>query len=144
MVPGMNEVFVDTVYWIALVSPNDTWHRAAMRAKERLGDERLVTTDGVLSEFLAGTAKAGKEGRREASAMVRDLMDDPDIEVIRQTRELYFRGLDVYQQYESSKLSLQDCISIVVMRERQIMSILTGDAEFRGFNFRQLMHEDDR
>ncbi len=135
----MTEVFVDTVYWIGLANPQDLWHESAKRAKSHLEDRTLVTTDGVLSEFLAGTAKFGPEIRNDASRLVRSMMDDPSILVVRQTRELFGRGLDLYSQYEASKLSLQDCISIVVMRERGILDVLTGDAEFRGLGFHVLM-----
>jgi uncharacterized protein len=48
----MKTVFADTLYWVAIVLPDDPWRQPAERARQALGDARLVTTDEVLSEFL--------------------------------------------------------------------------------------------
>jgi predicted nucleic acid-binding protein len=49
----MKQVFVDTVYWIAVVRPSDSWKGAAARAREALSEGiQLVTSDEVLAEFL--------------------------------------------------------------------------------------------
>jgi hypothetical protein len=49
----MKAVFADALYWIARVKPNDPWQDAARRARDALGNVVLVTTDEVLTEFLA-------------------------------------------------------------------------------------------
>jgi uncharacterized protein len=48
----MKAVFADTLYWVAVARPDDQWHEASLRAKARIGQARIVTTDDVLSEFL--------------------------------------------------------------------------------------------
>ena len=76
----MNSVFVDTVYWVATVKPGDQWAGAAQRAKAQLGGVRLVTTDEVLSEFLAALSAGGPVVRRAAVEMVRAIYADPNCE----------------------------------------------------------------
>jgi uncharacterized protein len=49
----MRAVFADSLYWIAVVRPNDPWRDMARAARETLGSVRTVTTDEVLTEFLA-------------------------------------------------------------------------------------------
>jgi len=54
----LRTVFVDTVYWIAIARPDDQWHQAAAEARLRLGSVQMVTTDEVLTEFLAALKRA--------------------------------------------------------------------------------------
>ncbi len=67
----MTAVFVDTAYWIALVLRDDPWAAAAEQATAVVADAHLVTTEEVLTEFLAGVSRAGKQTRRSAVEMVR-------------------------------------------------------------------------
>ena len=60
-------VFVDAAYWIAAINPDDQWHEAAVQARERLPrNERLVTTQEVLTEFLANMSGRGAYHRQLA------------------------------------------------------------------------------
>ena len=53
------------------------------------------------------------------------------VEVVSHTPELVDIGIALYDgEFLYSSLSLQDCISIHVMRERGITDILTADREF--------------
>ena len=126
----VNEVFADAVYWTALLNPRDQWHASAIAAKQAIGSARIVTTEGVLSELLANLARAGKTIRDEAATFVELAFEEPYIDVVRQTQALFFEGLALYKQYDDKTFSLQDCISIVVMRQRGIDQILTLDREF--------------
>ncbi len=124
-------VFIDSVYLIALTLERDQWHEAAERARELLGVRPTVTTDGVISEFLAGTARAQPSVRYQAASIATALEEAGNIEVVEQTRELMNAGIDAYRgEFRHTRLSLQDCIAILVMRERGIMEALTADQEF--------------
>lgn len=94
----MKGVFADTVYWIAVVVPGDQWSDRASRAREALGSVRLVTTDEVLTEFLAALSGFGEGIRRQAARMVRAVMSDANVEVIPQSRDSFLRGLALYEQ----------------------------------------------
>ena len=135
----MTEVFADTVFWYGRLNPEDPWRRAAQRATDNLSDATIVTTEGVLSEMLALAARPQTMLRRQALDLVRDLQRDEGVIVISQSHDLFERGLSLYEQRITSTLSLQDCISMIVMRDRGITDVLTGDAEFRGFGFNLLL-----
>ena len=133
------EVFADTVYWFGLVNPRDPWHSSARRAREALGGTTVVTTEGVLSELLALASRPQTPVRRDAVELVMSLQRSSEHIIIPQTHDLFQRGLDLYARRAASTLSLQDCISMIVMRDRGITDVLTADAEFRGFGFTLLM-----
>ena len=88
----MKTVFADSIYWIAIVKPRDQWAEAARTAKTLLGEALIVTTDEVLTEFLAALS-SGKHMRKQAAKMVRGIMDNPNVKVIPQTRDSFLKGL---------------------------------------------------
>ncbi len=138
----MKTVFVDTVYWIAIVRPNDSWRKAAQTVKEQLGPIRLVTTDEVLTEFLAALSKGGPNLRHTAVKMVRAILSNANIKVVPQSRDSFQRGLTRYEARNDKEYSLQNCISMNVMESESIMEVLTHDHHFEQEGFRILMKRD--
>ena len=84
-------VFADAVYWIAFADPRDQWHEQATEARARLPEnERLVTTQEVLTEFLAAMSNKGPHYRQRAVDVVRAIYESPSAEVIAQSRQTFF------------------------------------------------------
>lgn len=138
----MRAVFADTVYWIAIVKPGDPWCGAAQTAQEQLGPLRLITTDEVLTEFLAALSKGGPKLRRTAVKMVREILSNPNIRVVPQSRDSFQRGLTRYEARSDKQYSLQDCISMNVMESESITDVLTNDNHFVQEGFTVLMKRD--
>src|SRR5579862_6331036 len=92
----MKRVFADTAYWIALVHRKDQWHQRALEVSQQLGSTILVTTDEVLDEFLAFFSAFGNPMRVQCARIVRDLMIDPAIVVVPQSRHSFESGLALY------------------------------------------------
>lgn len=136
----MKTVFVDTVYWIAISKPKDNWHEAADSAKKQLGQARLVTTDEVLTEFLAALSKGGSELRCRAVKTVRAILSNANIKVIQQSRDSFNKGLNRYEARSDKQYSLQDCISMNVMEAESITDVLTNDHHFGQEGFKVLMN----
>ena len=72
----MKTVFADTLYWVATVKPDDPWSNVAKAAKAALGEVFIVTTDEVLTEFLAALSK-GEHMRKQAAKMVQAILENP-------------------------------------------------------------------
>ena len=139
----MNEIFADTAYWIAMSVPDDKWTAAAERAEQTLpADARLVTTDEVLTEYLAWVSVRREQlrhFRQRAVRYVRDILDNPNVIVVEQTHQAFLAGLDLYESRPDRDYSLVDCISMSVMRERGIGEALTSDRHFEQEGFSALM-----
>ncbi len=133
-------VFADAVYWIAFADPSDQWHEQATEARARLPEnERLVTTQEILTEFLAHMSNKGPHYRQRAVAAVRAIYENPDVEVIDQSRQTFFDGLSRYARRPDKEYSLQDCVSMNVMERMGIDDALTNDRHFEQEGFRALM-----
>lgn len=134
----MTRIFVDTVYWLAIFIPGDAWAEAA-RAVD-CSNAALVTTEEVLSEFLAAVSAHGDFTRRLACKLVRGVLNDPGIEVVAQSHESFLAGLALYERRPDKQYSLADCISMNVMRQRKIQRILTNDRHFAQEGFARLLN----
>jgi predicted nucleic acid-binding protein len=125
----MKKVFADCHYWIAIVKPGDQWAEAAKSAKTLLGEALIVTTDEVLTEFLAAL-RSGEYMRKQAAKMVRFILENPNVKVIPQTRDSFLKGLAFYESRNDKEYSLIDCISMNVMKNESLVEVLTNDRHF--------------
>jgi predicted nucleic acid-binding protein len=135
----MRTVFADTLYWVAIARPNDSWSEPARRAKSSLGNVDLLTTDEVLSEFLTLLGRGGEHVRRKAVSMVRGILANPNVTVLPQTHVSFLRGLALYDQRLDKEYSLTDCISMNAMREKSVTKVLTNDHHFAQEGFEVLI-----
>jgi predicted nucleic acid-binding protein len=128
-------VFADTVYWIAITRPGDQWGGSAKAAREALGPALLVTTDEVLTEYLAALSGAGEALRKFAVEAVRNIQRNPNVKVIAQSRDTFLRALDRYGQRLDKGYSLTDCSSMNAMEAEAITEVLTNDHHFEQEGF---------
>jgi predicted nucleic acid-binding protein len=70
------------------------------------------------------------------------LEEDPDVEIVTLSEELYKRGLQLYRERRDKEWSLTDCISFIVMQELGLTEALTTDKHFRQAGFRVLLDEE--
>ena len=89
-------IFADAGYWIAMWHPRDALHRKAMIIAEDLGSAEIVTTQLVLIEALDAMARMGEFRRRFAARMVRELEDNPEVEVVPLTEPLFGAAVERY------------------------------------------------
>ena len=134
----MKPVFADTVYWVALINPNDEWRDPALAATASLHDALLVTTDSILIEVLNFFAEHGDEARLRTVSAVEELLANAHVEVVPQTHENVLAGLALYKDRADKGYSLTDCMSMTTMRERNISEVLTHDHHFAQEGFTTL------
>jgi predicted nucleic acid-binding protein len=132
----MKIVFVDSLYWIALINPKDQWYSVTVEAKKRYGSAKFVTTEAVLIEVLNYFSTYGARFRFISSQVTRAILDDPDIEVLPIHSSLFLSGLNLDEQTLDKGYSMVDCISMMAMKNRDISEVLTHDKHFsqEGFN----------
>jgi uncharacterized protein len=135
----MRRVFADTMYWIALASLHDQWHAAAIRVSRALRGARIVTTEEVLSEFLAHFRGHGPIIRQGSVRHVEGIQSDPSILVRQQSHQSFVAGLGLYKARPDKGYSLIDCISMETMRQEGITEVLTHDGHFTQEGFTILL-----
>jgi predicted nucleic acid-binding protein len=135
-----NKVFLDTSFAIALSSPNDISHAAARQLAGEIKAHaiRLVTTRAVLLEI--GNSLSKQRFRHAAVTLLQALEDDPNIEIIALTEELYHTAFQLFRERPDKEWGLVDCISFITMQEHGIAEVLTTDDHFRQMGFRILLN----
>lgn len=133
----MSAVFADTFYWIALTNKRDSAHATVSEFTVGLAPRSVVTSDKVLTEFLAFCA-SDESLRVVAGRAVSVLLNNPDIRVIPQTRDSFKEGLALYNRRPDKGYSLTDCISMQTMRREGLRDALTNDRHFEQEGFRAM------
>ncbi len=135
----MRRLFVDTLYFVALINLNDQWREKALRVKSETSNAKFITTEIVLIEVLNFFSEYGENLRRQVSLFVRDVLEDVDFEIVPYTETTLLEGLELYESRLDKGYSLTDCISMNICRELNINEILTHDHHFEQEGFKILL-----
>ena len=138
----MNELFLDTSFSIGLVSPRDQIHQKAVKWSEKIETSQIhtVTTRAVLLEI--GNALSKSAFRQVGIGLLINLENDSNTTIISLTDKLYHRAFELFRSRPDKEWGFVDCISFVVMRERNIESALTADEHYIQAGFRALLREE--
>lgn len=113
----MNQVFVNTAAWIALLNIDDVWHQEARRVRSELVKNNYVfiTTYFVLLEVA--DALCSSICKKNTADFLRNIHQLKSTRVIPLDRALFQAGLDLYETRLDKDWGLTDCISFVVMQK---------------------------
>ena len=138
----MTKLFLDASYAIALSATTDRYHRLAEKLAEKIEAEstQLITTRAVVLEI--GNALAKLRYRNAAVKLLTALEEDPNVEIVTLSEELYNRGWLLYRGRMDKEWSLTDCISLIVMQEHGLTEALTTDKHFQQAGFKVLLDEE--
>lgn len=136
----MKPLFADTFYWIAVTNPKDSEHQRVMDFDRALGTRTIVTTDEVLTEFLAFCA-SDSQLRVAAAHVVQDILASEDVRTLPQTHRSFLGSLELYRTRLDKAYSLTDCISMQTMRREGLTEVLTNDRHFEQEGFRALFRD---
>jgi uncharacterized protein len=140
----MKAVFADTGFWIALLYPKDRWHAQAIAVYKKIQQrqQKVVTSEMVLTEFLNFFSKFDVFLRQEAGQMVQQMRAHPNIIVVSQNSQQFQQSLDLYLQRSDKAWSLTDCCSFLIMGELKLSEALAHDRHFRQAGFIALLEEN--
>jgi predicted nucleic acid-binding protein len=131
-----NTYFLDTSYIIALEIKNEDNHQFVLHNWQTLATSQpfLVTTTYIFDEVV--TFLNSRKLHQKAVEIGNRLLESPDIELIEINQNLFNQGWQYFQKYQDKSYSLTDCLSFIVMENRQIYTALTLDNHFQqaGFN----------
>jgi predicted nucleic acid-binding protein len=136
-------LFLDTAYVNALFNKRDQWHFKAIEWQKKNADENtsLVTTEFILAEIADSLAAV--KFRQQAANIIHTLQKSLLVEVVSASAELFHGGLNLYENRFDKDWGLTDCISFVVMENRNLTDALTTDNHFRQAGFKALLLENE-
>ena len=136
-----NEIFLDTSFSIALTVERDRLHQNALRLARELwsGATEIITTQAVVLEI--GNALSKLKYRRTAVEIIEQFNRDPNVIIVSLTDELFDKAFALFSSRPDKEWGLIDCVSFIVMRQRNIIAALTADEHFVQAGFRALLAE---
>ena len=141
----MGGLFIDSSFYIALVSEVDKWHEYALEIEDSLSHNnslRLVTSNGVLSEVLAFFSRR-TEFRESVSEAVNQLLRETRITTFELTKEAFVSALNLYHTRPDKRYSLIDCFSTDIMNKLNIRHVVSYDADFYQEGFMQVKEQSE-
>ncbi len=135
-----NRFFLDTAYVLALLNPNDIYHKQAKALLLSMQSAQEVwITEAVLIEI--GNALA-RSNRSAAVAFINSCYVTPNVRVVPVDSPLLKRAIDFYNNREDKEWGLTDCISFIVMEDYGLTEALTTDEHFQQAGFHALLLEE--
>lgn len=119
-------LFLDSSFVIALADEDDQFHKPAVELVKSLRGEKVLS-DLVLSESVTGVA--ARLGRRAGADVFEILYYSHDTRIVFLNNRLCERSLHLYLKY-GEKLSFADTISVRIMYDRKIKTIVSFDSDF--------------
>jgi predicted nucleic acid-binding protein len=133
----MSVRFIDTSYILALSLANDQNHQLALNHWEQVVTSlpTLVTTSYVFDEVVTYFNSRGYHPK--AVQVGNSLLFSPSVKLITVDEALFYTGWNYFQQYQDKQYSLTDCISFIVMQQRDIQVAFTFDKHFTQAGFQK-------
>lgn len=135
----MIEAFIDTSFAIALGNNKDSYHDRALELSFLLSGSSLITTECVLFEIGNSLARGFRE---QALETITNFVTSDEIEVVKIDTNLFDRALVMYGSHADKTWGLVDCVSFIVMGDRNVKKALTNDRHFRQAGFEALLRTD--
>jgi predicted nucleic acid-binding protein len=87
-------------------------------------------------------SKYGATNRRLAVDTIRQLISDPNVEIVPQTSQQFMAAMDRYGDRLDQRWSVTDCASFLIMERRDIQEALAHDRDFVAAGFAALLRDD--
>jgi hypothetical protein len=132
-------IFVDTSFLLAVLNPRDVLHSRA-RAWAEVITEPLLVTEYVAWESV--NALSMPADRPKIHAALQEIQTTPEWEWVSASPLLFTMGMRLHSERGDKAWSLTDCISFLLMGQRQIRRALTYDHHFEQAGFEALLRRD--
>jgi predicted nucleic acid-binding protein len=130
---------VDAWAWIALYNPDDQYHDIARLTNEELlaARYRPLTTNFILDEAYTNLRRWGSPARAVSfGRRIQAISASGALEIVTITPKIESAAWQLFERYDTvPHLSYTDCTTFVVMQQRNITTVFTGDEHFHILGF---------
>lgn len=127
-------IIADASYFVALADSKDRWHEGALRIKNAIPQDFLVS-DLVIAEAV--TIAGDRQGGKPAQTLYEYFVDNCEIAYVEE--DLLREAMAVHLRFDGN-LSLSDCVSVVLMSRRKIREIVSFDSDFDKIRWVRRIH----
>ncbi|MEK6590969.1 MAG: PIN domain-containing protein [Nitrospinota bacterium] len=128
-------IFLDTSFIIALEDADDQNRKMAITFWNSFKKKpaKLTTTTYVFDETVTFLRK--RISYAKAAYVGKLILSSPMVEMVHISKEDFEKGWEMFLKYQDKYFSFTDCLSFLVMEQRNIKKALTFDEHFsqKGF-----------
>ncbi len=138
----MKPLFLDAGYLIAIEAADDQNHQVAFSHWQKLilSPPKIITTTYIFDEIV--TFFNNRNRHAKAIEIGNNLLQSNLIEMIQVDENLLESGWNYFQKHDDKRYSLTDCISFVVLEQRNLDSALSFDKHFTQAGFIKLPNDE--
>jgi uncharacterized protein len=129
-------IFADTSFWVAARFRRDAHHGEAAALLQKLGGERIVTSNHVRGETW--TYLRRRAGHRHAVAFLDTVERSPRVRVMTVSDELEAHALGWLRRHDEREYSFVDGTSFALAKALRIREVLAFDGDFSAAGFVEL------
>jgi uncharacterized protein len=129
-------IFADTSFWVAARLSRDDHHEDALALREKLAEERLVTSNHVVGETW--TFFRRRSGHATAVEFLDLMARTARVDVVRVSEELEKQALRWLRRHDEREYSFVDATSFALMRSLRVRRALAFDGDFAAAGFAEL------
>lgn len=137
----MRQIFVDTSAWDAIADAGDPNHEMSLLFNDEIADRcRLVVTNYVLDElYTLLMMNVGYQRTVDFKRKLDVLAQEGILVIIWVSEDIATEAWTVFEQFNVDKQwSFTDCVSYVVMKQREIVEAFAFDHHFAQMGFARL------
>ena len=134
----MNQAFVDTWAWVALVDKKDGDHERAKSTNKKLLDQGyiFVTSNFVFSETVTSLRyRVNHAAAIKFRQLLNELVDGGLVKLLRITDAHEKEAWQIFEKYSDQDFSYVDCTSFALMKSLTLHEAFTDDHHFRIMGF---------
>ncbi|MGH7490915.1 MAG: type II toxin-antitoxin system VapC family toxin [bacterium] len=134
----MRQVFVDTSAWIAIADGGDFNHETALSHRDAIaGSCQLVVSNYIFDELYSLMLRnQGYQETTRFKAQLDKMIATGILEMVWVTEALAAEAWAVFEKFNVDKeWSFTDCVSYVIMKQRNITEVFAFDHHFEQMGF---------
>jgi len=118
-------IFIDSSYLIALLNDRDQYHGKAKKIEPTIRKRKKIISQVILTETLNSLSVfGGKTGKK-----IYDLINETHTIKYHSNKDFYDNVIEIFIKYDGT-IGFSDCTSISIMKENNIVEIVSFDSDF--------------
>ena len=128
--------FIDTWAWLALADKKDNNHNIARKTYDKIKKRSLITSNFIIDELITLLFRSVSYDKAVLFVgAILAMADRGRLQIIEIDKDMFFKAWELKKRYEDKPdISFTDFTSFIIMKEKGIQKVFTGDKHFEKVN----------
>ncbi|EKD22819.1 MAG: hypothetical protein ACD_83C00257G0001 [uncultured bacterium] len=132
------KIFVDASFFVALAKKDDSCHQKAKEIINSISGVELYTAFYIIDE--AATVLTIKTSKPEAVRFLNSIKQKDFPTILPFNKSDRLKAYDLFKESKINDISINDCISVIIMKKHGIKKCLSFDKHFKKLGFEIILN----